>query len=483
MKRLSILCGAVLTLAALTARADTLAIVGGTLIDGNGGKPIENSVVVIEDRRIAAIGDHSLEIPARARKIAANGKFIIPGLMDAGVFLVGDYEPADTLIRYEGRYDELAIEGVQMALKSGVTTVIGMWGPRDDEIKARDAINQGRVPGARIYLSGNIVGYDGPLSNDFLGDDAGQPIETFEPAVTKSFMDRVNSRFTQNVGSELSVMPLEEVRERVREYAHSGVDFLSIGINGHRSGAFQYSAFAPRVHQAMMEEAHRAGLLGVGFNTGTEEAILVALNAGADMVACDVSLSGRPHSAQTIALLAQRQIPCLISPYTDEAVAFYHAHYTGPGPLIKVIESTQSNDRALIQAGVMTLLSTGSGLYGADTMATWQSRGIAMTDGQSLKLLGDGHFWWLQAAQDLGMQPMAILQSATRNIAKAFKIDKDLGTLEPGKLADLVILDQDPLANAKNYRAIHLVIKEGRIINRDALPTQRLLTASAPSGK
>ena len=229
--------------------------------------------------------------------------------------------------------------------------------------------------------------------------------------------------------------------------------------------------------------AHRAGLLGVGFNTGTEEAILVALNAGADMVACDVSLSGRPHSAQTIALLAQRQIPCLISPYTDEAVAFYHAHYTGPGPLIKVIESTQSNDRALIQAGVMTLLSTGSGLYGADTMATWQSRGIAMTDGQSLKLLGDGHFWWLQAAQDLGMQPMAILQSATRNIAKAFKIDKDLGTLEPGKLADLVILDQDPLANAKNYRAIHLVIKEGRIINRDALPTQRLLTASAPSGK
>jgi len=472
------LLGVLLFLAALNARADTLAIVGGTIIDGTGGKPIEAGVLVIEDKRIVAVGDHSLKIPAHARKITAAGKFIIPGLMDGGVFLVGDYEPADTLIRYEGRYDELAIEGVQLALKAGVTTVIGVWAPRDDAIKARDAINQGRVPGARILSSGNIVGYDGPLSNDFLGDDAGQPIESFEPAVSKRFMDRVNARFTQNVGSELSLLPLEEVRRRVHEYAHSGIDFMAVGINGHRSGAFQYSAFSPRVHQAIMEEAHRAGLVAVGFNTGTEEAIRLALDAGADVLDCDVSLTGHAHSAQMIALLAQRQIPCLISPYTDEAAAFYHAHYSGPGPIIQVVDSTQANDRALIQAGAMTLMGTGSGLYSADTLASWQSRGIAMTDGQSLKLFGDGHFWWLQAAQDRGMKPMAILQSATRNVARGFRVDQDLGTLEPGKLADLVILDRDPLQNAKNYRAIHLVMKEGRIIDRAALPTQKLLTTS-----
>jgi imidazolonepropionase-like amidohydrolase len=79
------------------------------------------------------------------------------------------------------------------------------------------------------------------------------------------------------------------------------------------------------------------------------------------------------------------------------------------------------------------------------------------------------------------MNPMATLMAATRNVARAFKVDKDLGTLEPGKFADLLILDKNPLEDAANYRSISLVMKEGHIVDRNALPTQRLLTVPLQS--
>ena len=90
--------------------------------------------------------------------------------------------------------------------------------------------------------------------------------------------------------------------------------------------------------------------------------------------------------------------------------------------------------------------------------------------------LGEGHFYWLLAAEQLGMKPMDALLAATRNIARAYKVDKNLGTLEKGKIADLLILDKNPLASAENYRAISVVMKAGEVIDRSRLPTRRLLT-------
>jgi adenine deaminase len=90
--------------------------------------------------------------------------------------------------------------------------------------------------------------------------------------------------------------------------------------------------------------------------------------------------------------------------------------------------------------------------------------------------LAQGHFTWFKAMEEKGCLPMEMLRAATRNIAEAYGKDQDLGTLEPGKIADVIVLDKNPLQAADNYRSIHTVIQDGVVVDRDALPTNPILT-------
>src|SRR4051794_11423673 len=84
---------------------DVVAVIGGTIIDGNGGVPISNGVILIEGMRVKAVGDRSTPVPAGARQIHADGRFVIPGLLSPHQFLVEGTWPPE-MIRFEGRYDE-----------------------------------------------------------------------------------------------------------------------------------------------------------------------------------------------------------------------------------------------------------------------------------------------------------------------------------------------------------------------------------------
>ena len=144
MRRAAAFAFALLALTAIPAHAQTVAIVGATVIDGTGAEPVKDAVVVIDGGKITAVGLRaSVTIPAGARQIDAAGKFVIPGLMDANVHLVLG-SSIEFISRYEGRYEDLIEEAAQVTLKNGVTTVFDSWGPLQPLLNVRDRIRAAR---------------------------------------------------------------------------------------------------------------------------------------------------------------------------------------------------------------------------------------------------------------------------------------------------------------------------------------------------
>jgi imidazolonepropionase-like amidohydrolase len=144
-----------------------LLICGATIIDGVGSKPIEGRAIWIEGGRIKAIGQRSeFASHPEAKILNAQGQYAIPGLIDTNVHLVGTLF-LDEFVRFEGRYEELIAEAAQVALKNGLTTVCDTWGSRQALIAVREKINAGTIPGSRILCAGNIIGLDGPFSENF----------------------------------------------------------------------------------------------------------------------------------------------------------------------------------------------------------------------------------------------------------------------------------------------------------------------------
>jgi len=232
--------------------------------------------------------------------------------------------------------------------------------------------------------------------------------------------------------------------------------------------------FSPAVQRAIVEEAHRAGR-PVQTHTTSIEGVHLAVDAGVDLMQhFEITGPYEPMPPRTVGLLAEKRIAGSFVAQTLKALSWYREQ-TERGLFMKVLEMADQNERALIQGGATILLSTDGGVFSSDMVhsALWKS---AQPPEEALVQLGAGHFNWLVAVEEKGMKPMDALLAATRNIARAYHVDKDLGTLEKGKISDILVLNSNPLDGAANYRSIHLIIKSGAVINREALPSKRLLT-------
>jgi imidazolonepropionase-like amidohydrolase len=469
------------------APADTLiAIVGATVIDGNGGAPLSDATIVVRGKRIAAIGPRtSTSVPKGARVIDGSGKFATPGFIDTNVHL-SLYNNGESMVRYEDRFVDLVVEAAQTELKYGITTVRDSYGALVPLIVVRDSIAHGKLLGPRMLVAGNIVGWGGPKSPLFSN-----------ATPTTYFDEQMMDYIAQGAGEELLDMPPDELRVAIDKYLDKGVNFVKYGGTAHTNNLI---TFSPRQQEALVEEVHKRGLIAETHSTNPEP-LRVSVLAGIDLIQ-HPEVHNVPIPADLVKLIVDRQVICSIlsnsitgkawkdyqkaQARTDSAKAdsirndslkLMDRQKTG-WELRREREAKRTalrraNAEALIKGGCITTPSTDTYLSGAPEFSRTPRVDAHMMPGTATLSAIEG-------LVELGMTPAQAIVSATKNGARASQGLKDFGTLETGKLADILLLDADPQSDIHNIRKLSFVMKEGRVVDRDRLPEKAVWTRTRP---
>lgn len=476
-----------LSAVAVNAGQDNIALVGGTVIPATGEAPVRGATVLIEGGRIAAVGV-GVAVPSDYEKIDVSGKWITPGLIDSNVHLILLTIP-EFFVKYEDRLTDIAIQSAQVGLKYGLTTMPDTWGPLRPLLEARDRINSGELVGSRVLVAGNIIGTGGPFSPYFMG---GWPIDgmslRYGGWVHPTVQARINALWEDDVGPAMLAMTPDEAAETLRKYIAKGVDFVKVGVSGHGIGPVEPLLFSPAALRAMREEARRAGI-PFSTHTFTIESLRLAVELEPDLLMHPnvmnpslrhASEAQRAAIEELIKTIADRGIytglMSIPEKYKLQQYAEWDALENANRPFLNKImvnrqlgmmhssfEEQAADVKVWLAAGVRYTLATDQGPDTADLGPVAWSR------------MGRAHFGRMVGLQDAGAKPMDILIAATRNGAEAYGLGDELGTVEVGKLADLLVVGKDPLADIGNLRRIEMVIKEGQVVDRDALPTVKVL--------
>jgi len=486
-----------------TPAARIAAITGATLIAGNGGTPVPDTVIVVTGDRITAVGPKaSTPVPAGAQVVDALGQYVVPGFIDTNVHLSlygGVNDRYETLVRYNDRQADIVLEAAQLQLKHGVTTVRDSYGVLPALVATRDRINRGEAIGARILAAGNIVGWGGPYSVSFsLIREAGLTL----------FQEQMNDQITQGAGEDLVDMTPEELRVAINAYMDKGPDFVKFGGTAHFSRP-SFIGFSPEAQRVMVEEAHKRGRKAETHST-TPDGLRLSIEAGIDGIQHPEVLGPRELPAALIRAIVEKQIACnmLVNTITGEA---WTKHTKDREAALKKLAEEAA--KAGTAAGASATGGAGTGAARAKTSA--ELRKQAADTGEEMELrrknakalisagavvtLGTDNYWAaaaelsrtpkpetqdhgigtilaIEGLVELGMTPMQAIVAGTKNGAFAAGRTADLGTLEKGKLADLLVLGADPLADIKNIRAIRTLMAGGRIVDRGRLPEARVLS-------
>jgi imidazolonepropionase-like amidohydrolase len=442
--------------------------------------------VLVEGGRIAAVGtDDAARLPGETRVIDAVGKSLLPGFIDTNVHLA-PFSRSEELVRYHERFADIALETAQILLKHGITTVHDSYGPLKPLLATRDAIARGDAIGPRLYVAGNILGYGGPGSATF-----GSP-GTFKfdwdlwgvaPTDLSCFLEQIQDEFTEGAGEELIDMEPDELGHAINAYLDNGVDFVKYGGTTH----IHWPAlilFSPAAQAVIVDEAHRHGRF-VETHSTSPEGIRTSLEAGIDLVQhpelLDVAMSDRVAE-----LHVSHNVICSMHPgfYTGNGWETYQKKQVAERdkpprdskrPLTgmerrrefmqRKHERWRSNAEKLLQYGcTMTAASDAVSLQPPEL--TRESEALP-----SMYVPGRSSLEAIEGLVEIGMSPMQALVAATRNGARAARALVEYGTIEVGKVADLVLLDADPLADIHNIHRQSVVMVGGRIVDTAALPT------------
>jgi imidazolonepropionase-like amidohydrolase len=406
---------------------------GGTLIDGTGKKPLKDPVIVLQGRRIKQVGTRqSVKIPPRAQVVDCSGYTLLPGMMDLHIhtmmfncltfhnYRVAQWEVTPQLQQMYSLFH------AQMCFDMGFTTLrdLGLNSSRGllthELCAVRDAINAGIVEGPRMLVAGFTT-------------------------ITGSHLDLIQPRAMQRFGFQTADGPWE-LRKLARTNLLAGCDVIKTCASG-GGGTDKEEPDIRNMTQeelnAIADEAH-AFHKSCAVHCFTTEAHRMAVGAGADTIEHMVF-----SDDETIDLIVEAGIPVTptLSHRTDHAIQNRKDQGT-PMFILNKMKALQpycfETFQKMYKAGIRIALGTDMGY-----------------DPEMGTNAGEMKIW-----VDLGMKPMDALLGATRNAAQALKLDRDLGTLEKDKLADLVAVDGDPLKDIgclAQKQNIKLVMKEGRI--------------------
>ena len=395
---------------AYSAAAQDLVISNGRILDGT-GNTLERGTIVVRDGRIAAIGADAAGAAPNAVRIDAGGRTVMPGFIDAHRHIVqGD--PVRWLA-------EQSAGNMREYLEAGFTTVFSAIDPLDQILELRRRTESGETVGPRI-ISATLV----PLSRAALGG-GGDPART-DPA-----------RAPNRPGATAPGIPAAETVAAVRAAAARGVDAIKTLIIVTRDGPEAATL------KLIADEAEKLGLFTITHAVSVIDTV-AAVEAGTDV------LVHTPHIGQldeaTAKKIADADIPMVSTlgvfvPYFDDAnMPLFRDRQQFPFETLSSAGQGPVNARLLFQAGITYA-------YGTDT--SWSPRESLAHELRPLSLVF--------SHEDL--VPML-----TRNAAIASGRGDDLGTLEVGKLADIVILGADPLLDEHALLDVDVVVKGGRVV-------------------
>ncbi len=470
-----------------SAAAPLTALVGGTVISATGAPPMADAVVLIDGRRIVSVSPRAATtLPRGTRVIDAAGKFITPGLIDANVHLVLMITP-EFYVKYEERLSDIAVQSAQVALKYGLTTVMDSWGPLEALLAARDRIARGDVAASRVLVAGNIVGLGGPFSAYFMGtyDLRGTDLR-YGGWVHPMIQSRINAMWEAGAGPELLGMTAEESGDAIRAYLRKGPDFLKVAVSAHGIGPVEPLMFSSPALAAMRRATTEAAK---PFQTHTFslESLREAVAVRPQLLQHPNVMSVLPHTPSQFRLLDSLMVeikrfgiysaPLMVPLQSQQDVydswgtaerrrdpslgAVIHSRQ--PAMTKAAFDAKRASLQRWIASGVKFVIGTDQGPEAEELGPVVWGR------------MGRRHFEVMEGLQEAGMSPMEIVIAATRHGAEAYGLADSLGTVEVGKVADLLVLDADPSADVRNFRRIHQVFKAGAVVDRAGLPTIKVL--------
>ena len=416
------------------------ALVGGTLIDGYGGTPIRNSVILIEGARIKAVGQlGKLPVPDGAEIISTEGMSVLPGLWDMHVHLDinghADYDHWDKT--YPPQYESVIMPAsAKQLLLAGITSVRDLGAPLRESIAVREAIRSGKIPGPNLYVSGPFIQHEPYPGTEFF---------------------------------RWGVKGVTDARAKIRQLATAGVNVIKL---------IDQDQMTMEEVRAVVDEAHKHQLPVVAHSHRPEE-IRRGLIAGVDCFEHTGLATAPEYPPDVITMIRERTAKMNLGPLfwtpTVEGLLNYESVRDLPEELDdpswqnglpkEIIEDIKAslthperlpyfqitpNRRPTLahkfnqlrESGVVLLIGTDSGIpMNFHSQSTWKELDAWVT---SFKV-----------------DPMFAIRAATYWPALAMKVEKDFGTVSEGKYADIIAVRGDVLRHINLLQDVDIVIKHG----------------------